>query len=228
MIALLAALFFAPALAQEGIALDPPQAVRGDPRPALALAWDLPPQRPEYLAEEVEELRCALSLAVDAEGGVLPTVVSCPEPMATEALVAAGRWRFAPDPAPTTVSLVYVLRYSAALGAMTLHAELDPGADAALSEGRPGLRLVHEASPLRPLSYAIPGKARKAGQGPADCALRVRVGASGRVLDILAVACPPPLLADANKRLLKERFAPTRVDGQAQEDVIDLVLRYAD
>lgn len=218
------------ALAGEGITLDPPLPVAGEPWSATATAWDLPPQRPEYLTEEVEELRCPLRLEIQPDGSHQVDGSACPASMVEDALAAAGRWSFAPVEAegPTVAGLQYVVRYSHSLGAMTLHAEVDPGAGAARAgvEGRPGLKLVHEARPDKPLVRKLPGKAAKAGLGDTACHFRVRVGTSGRALETLVLDCPDALVEDATRRAVKARYIPTRVDGRSQEDVVDVQVTY--
>lgn len=218
------------ASADKGIPLDPPLPLAAQPWQATITAWDLPPQRAEYLTEQVEELRCQLQLDIQPDGSHSTTVLTCPETMADAALEATGRWSFAAAEAeqPTRARLDYVLRYNHSLGSLTLHAEIDPGAQAALAgvEGRPGLRLVHEASPVKPLERKLPRKARKAGLDTTTCHLRARVGTSGRVLETLVVECPEQLSADAAKRVSKARFSPTRVDGLRQEDVVEVDITY--
>ncbi len=217
--------------AQAGIPLDPPIPVRGDPSTVVATAWDLPPQKPSYLTQDVAELRCPVQVTVMADGGHLGTADDCPDSMRADALDATARWAFS-SPAdavlPTVATLVYVVKYNDLLGAMTLHAELDPGAQAAQAgvEGRPGLRLVHEAELTAPLLRKLPGKARKAGLEDTTCRLRARVTAGGRASEVLVEDCPPLLAHDAQKRVLKARYSPTMIDGSAQEDVIDVTVTY--
>jgi len=198
-------------------------------------AWELPHADPTWLTEEVSELRCTVQVQLAPDGSATATAEDCPAAMQADALAATAAWRFQPagGPAasptgPTQLRLRYVLRYSGTIGAMTLHAELDPGAQAAGEglQGPAGLRLVHEASPRKPLDRKLSGKARKAGVEPAACALRVRVEASGRASEALAETCPDALSPDALKTVLGARYEPTRVDGTAQQDVVDVVVDY--
>ncbi len=108
------------------------------------------------------------------------------------------------------------------------HAASVRGAVAAVEgqPGRPGLRLVHEGALLAPIDRKLPGKARKAGLTDTTCRLRARVTAGGQASQVLIEDCPPELASDAQKRVLKARYLPTFVDGQPQEDVLDIVVTY--
>ncbi|RME22549.1 MAG: hypothetical protein D6798_15560 [Deltaproteobacteria bacterium] len=218
------------AFALDGIALDPPQPIRGDPVDAAAVAWDLPRQDPAWLTDDTETLRCTVVMDIAADGGHVDHADDCPEAMRIDAIDAASRWRFAPlaGAEATRVTVTFVVRYSAPLSTMTLHAELDPGVEAARAglAGRPGLRLVHEGGLVAPLVRRMPRAARKAGLPDTTCHLRARVTRGGQASQVLVEDCPPELATDAQKRVLRARFEPTLVDGQPQEDVLDVTVSY--
>ncbi|NOY26326.1 MAG: hypothetical protein GXP62_10685 [Oligoflexia bacterium] len=226
----LAALLAGTARAQDdGIALDPPVPIAGDPWNAQVTAWALPPQTTSYLVQDVPRLTCPVTLVIQPDGAAVATAETCPETMRQAALTAAAMWTFSPVEAsdqPSTAQIRFVVRYNAALGAMTLFAELDPGSDHPYEEGRPGLKLIRPATPTKALEFKLKGKQRKAGIEPANCSLRARVTADGRVTESLVVACPDALAKDAQARVAKARFLAGRVDGQVVEDVTDVVVRY--
>ncbi|MCK6504226.1 energy transducer TonB [Myxococcota bacterium] len=223
-----------PAVAAEGgIPLEPPVPVAGRPWSALATAWALPPQRVEYLTEEVDRLPCPVAITLQPDGIATADADACPEAMRAAALEAAAQWTFQPvdpGPAPATLGLTFVVRYNAELGAMTLFAELDPGPAHAFEEGRPGLKLVRPATPRGAdpgrLEGKLKGKQRKAGLAAADCALRVRVGPDGRATESLVVSCPLELAAGSQALALGARWEPGTVDGQPVEDVTDVVVSW--
>lgn len=223
-----------PALAADGgIPLDPPVPVAGRPWSALATAWALPPQRVEYLTEEVDRLPCPVAFTLQPDGAATVDASACPESMRAAAQEAAALWTFQPvqpGPQPTTLGLTFVVRYNAELGAMTLFAELDPGAAHAFEEGRPGLKLVRPATPRGSdpgvLEGKLKGKQRKAGLGATDCALRVRVGPDGRARESLVVSCPAALSAGSQALAMGARWEPGTIDGQPVEDVTDVVVRW--
>lgn len=215
--------------AEGGIPLDPPVPVAGMPWSALATAWALPPQRPEYLVEDVDRLPCPVTVTLQPDGVASVDASTCPESMRSAALEAAALWTFQPvEPAavPTTLGLTFVVRYNAELGAMTLFVEVDPGAVRATEEGRPGLKLVRPATPRAAIEGKLKGKQRKAGLAPAECALRVRVGEDGRATESLIVSCPEALAAGSQALALGARWEPGRVDGQPVEDVADVVVSW--
>lgn len=223
-LALPAALAAAP-----GIPLQPPVPITGQPWGALVTAWALPPQTPGYLVEEVERLDCPVAVTLQPDGTPTPDAAACPESMRQAALDAALQWTFQPvEPTdqPTLLGLLFVVRYNASLGAMTLSAELDPGSAHATEEGRPGLKLVRPASLAAPVQVKLKGKQRKAGLGPTTCALRARVTAAGQVTETLVVDCPAALSPDAEARLRDARWRPGRIDGQLVEDVVDATVSY--
>lgn len=217
------------ASADEGIPLDPPVPVDGSPWSAQLTAWALPPQSTDYLVEEVERLACPLRFTVQPDGSATVDGSACPDSMRPAALEAAALWSFQPvEPTDQAATLraSFVVRYSAALGAMTLFTELDPGAAHPFEEGRPGLKLVLAATPAKPLAFKLKGKQKKAGAEPGSCTLRARIAMDGRVTETLVERCAPELARDAEARVRKARFSPGRIDGQVVEDVTDVVVTY--
>ena len=231
LLALTIALLGPPARAQDAVSLDPPLPVQASPWPVRATAWLLPHADAAWLEEGDAERRCPVEVQVAPDGSVSAQAPDCPAAMQADALAATAAWRFQPvkpTDQPTTLGLTYIVRFSKTIGAMTLHAEFDPGAQAAEDglEGPTGLRLVHEASPAQPLVRPLPRKVRKAGQAATACTLRVRVEISGKPSEALIQDCPDALSPDALKTTLRARYEPTRVDGSPQSDVVDVSVRY--
>lgn len=222
------------AAAEEPVGLDPPLPLAGDPWSAEVVAYALPAQDPAWLTDAARFRSCTVAVVLQPDGTAEPAAEACPEPMVAAALDATRLWRLRPvdGEAPegsTRVLVHYVVRYDATIGTMTLHAQIDPGAEAAFrgERGAPGVKLVHPAAAVREVHPKLPGSARKAGLGPTTCRLRVGVDGAGDAHAITVEDCPEALTAHAEKTVGKWRFSPFVTDGMSApaEVVVEVVYR---
>lgn len=213
-------------LAQDAIPLPEPLPVRGEPVGAQVLAFALPQQKVAYITEDAPTHTCEIAVSLAADGAFELAPGPCPEPMQSDALDVTRQWRFAPPAQPTALRVRYVLTYSAMLGATTLHAELDPGADHLDAVGVPGVKLVHPVTLIEPIEAALPKSAIKAGLGPTTCTLDVTVDARGAVAAAAIRECPEPLAKDALKQSKKARFSPLTEDGDSRATQTTLRVGY--
>lgn len=217
------------ALAQDATGVDPPLPIVGVPWSASVSAYALPPQRVSWITDDAPLRSCLVLVDLSPDASFVVSPGACAPGMAEETMAAARAWRFqVPEGAEgvSRLELRFVLQYSATLGATTLHAEVDPGAAHLDLGGVPGLKLVHPATLVEPLTAKLPKPARKAGLGPSACAVRARVDVRGRVAEASATDCPETLRPDALKRVGKARFTPRTVDGLSYSDEVTVRVEY--
>ncbi len=198
--------------------------VMGDPWPILLSGYEIPPQDPSWITDYSRFHGCRIRVTVTAESQVSTQVLECPETMAQACGAALENWRLAPADAQSTGSSSFVVnwvaRYEQSLGLMTLHAELDPGHDAAFAglSGPPGIQLVHHAEPTKKKLPKIPRKARSMGIQEATCAATFDVDPRGKPSGVEISDCPRALVEAATGAAMRWRFSPMVIDGMTAVD----------
>ncbi len=240
-----------PALAREPEAAsgEPPvpaiheePSVPDDPLPIDAWPWDvrataflLPVQDVAWLTDDAPFHTCPVDVTWTLAGApVALTAADCHPPMAAPCEAATRAWRLEPgDPSAavgeTRFTVRYVYRYSEKVGTTTLHAEVDPGGEAAFlgSVGPPGIKLVHPARATREVTPRLPRAARKAGLAAGACPVDLTVDPGGRPTNARARAeCPEPLRAEGVRAASRWRFSPRVVDAVTEPEALTVVVAF--
>lgn len=208
------------AFAQEPAAPVEPVQVAAVPWAARVTGYRVPRPDPAWLIDEAPWRSCTVAVRLRPDGTFDAEAAACPEPMVAAMVDTTRSWSFAPvEPAvqgPTAFEVRYVVRYEAAIGAMTIHAEVDPGEARAFAgdRGSPGLKLVHPAALQK-------GRGPKGG-GDDACRLRLTVDGRGRVARTEVLECPEPLREAAEKATRKWRYTPRIEDGVTMPEVVDV------
>lgn len=207
-----------PAAPTDAIAIDPPLPITGLPWDVVATAYALPVADASWIVSEAPVHTC--TVAVTFTAGDTPVAVAgadCPPAMADPCVAATRAWRFLPAEdavavVPTRFVVRYEARYEDKLGTLTLHAEVDPGREAAFAgaEGVPGVWLVHPATPKKPVVAKLPR-----GAEAASCTFVATLDTRGRVAETAPKDCPEPLARAAAAAVLRSRWSPLVVNGAA-------------
>lgn len=229
-VAVLAAAFLlgAPARAQDVTVAPEPIPVAGKPVPVQATAYLLPAQDPAWLTDEARFRTCTVQVTWAPEAPAEVSVPGCPQPFGDAMAAATRSWEFRTaergESSLTKFQVVWVLRYEERLGFMTLHAEVDPGREAAFEgrSGPPGVKLVHPAEVDREVRAKMPRKVRRKGVDKGPCQGRVEVAPDGLADRVEWESCPDALRESAGKALSKWRFSPRVVDGVTDTDVVSV------
>ena len=187
--------------------------VGAEPAPVQVDSYKLPKPEAEWIDPEApEERRCVVDVSLGEDGMVVdPT--DCPEVMAPACVAATSEW--AVDATEGAFSIVYVMKYSGVVGALTIHAQVDPGLEVAESgvRGPPGVKLVHPAQAVKTAIPKLPRSASKAGIDSATCKLHLLLDDRGRPAQVQVAECPEPLVKAVAKAGKKWRYTPRYVDG---------------
>jgi hypothetical protein len=226
---MLASLILASAWAVEPTPVAEPFPIEAPPGAVEVSAYALPVPDEAWITEDVAIFRCTIQVTLSVAGPNGSAARPCPPGMAEAAIAATAAWRFLPaaDPAATRFSIDYVLHYQRALAVMTLHAEVDPGEDAAFSglHGPPGVELVHAARASKEVHPKLPRSARE--QVGTRCPVRFTVDGGGRPAAVEVLDCPPTLIDASARAAAKWVFTPRVVDGISEADEVraDVVWR---
>lgn len=210
----------AAALAQDATPLDPPLPIAGDPAAMEVTAYALMKPDPTLLVSEDRYHVCRVVVSWSPDT-VVAVPQGCPDAFGAAAMRTALQWTLAPvgEVVPTKVSIDFVLHYDATIGVLNTSAELDPGPKELGAHGAPGLRMVHQAAPKKPITSKLPK-----GGASAACTIAVSLDARPKLIASKVDSCPEALAAVALKAVQKAKWSPRVVDGanEAAEIVVEV------
>ncbi len=202
------------ALAGAGVAsAAEPFPAAADPEPLSVSAYSLPPQDPAWLTDDAPLRHCRVRVTAAAAAALVAEPIACAEPMVDDFITASEAWVVE---GVGSFEIAYQIKYNAIVQAMTVHAQVDPGLEAAEAglRGPPGVKLVHPAVITRRVDEVkLPGKAKKEGISGAICRLHLWVDDLGRVAQLQVLECPEVLHKSVEKSGKKWRLTPRYVDG---------------
>ena len=187
--------------------------VDAEPSPVSVGSYKLPEPVAEWIDPEAPaERRCSLDVRV-ADGAVTAEAAACPEVMAPACIASTLQWTV--DGGEGAFVVTYVMKYSGVVGALTLHAQVDPGLEGAQTgvRGPPGVKLVHRAVATKRVVPKMPKAATKTGLDGVACLLRLLLDDRGRPAQTAAVGCPDEVVKVVEKAGKRWRYTPRYVDG---------------
>lgn len=150
-------LFATFAFAQDATPLDPPLPIAGDPATMEVTAYALMKPDPTLLVSEDRFHVCRVVVSWSPDT-IVAVPLGCPEAFGAAAMRTALQWTFSPvaEAVPTRVAIDFVLHYDATIGVLNTSAEIDPGPKELGAHGAPGVRMVHQAAPKKPITTKLP------------------------------------------------------------------------